>query len=693
MRPVGFAIVVAALGYLALCRFSRGEISFKGKIISVPSLRSGVAQIGLAGVDLLLASAALYVLIPDGDLSFTAFLSVYCLAFFGGLLSNAPGGIGVFETVFLMLLPTSLPNNDLLAILVVYRAVYFLLPLAVACLLFAGLEGRSCLGRYSGKLSSAQSWLSSIAPRTLSALVFVGGVVLLVTGSLPTVGETAGTIQSWLPLPVIEISHFVGSLIGLVLLFLAYAIKRKLDSAYYLSLVSLGVAAPMSLMRGDGVIVFAVLAGMAVVLAPCKRYFYRKSSLLNLRMSQGSVLAILLTVTSAIYVGFVVFEYEAIGAIEWWSFGGETEVPRFMRVSFGVALVGGLWAAVKILGSPKVEVGEDFDACHNEVVTILEKSDVAASKLALLGDKRFFFNEDRTAFIMFTVRGRTWISMGDPVGDRSACSDLVGEFKELCDEYSGIPVFYQTSKEYLHDYVDLGLKPVKVGEVASVRLSEFSLEGSRRQSMRSRLRRVEKKGGIFEVLSQKDALLNMPRLRAISDEWLGSKKVKEKGFSLGYFDESYLSNFRIAVVRSGEKIVAFANLWETQGHSEISIDLMRYTSEAPPSVMEYLFVQIIQWAKEEGYERFDLRVAPLSGINSSQSAPVWYKAFDLVFNHGNSFYNFRGLRDYKQRFDPEWVPTYVASPGGRKMPRATAELTLAVSSRPKLRSSCSVGLN
>lgn len=685
VKPVGGIICLMTLAYLAACFFCKGEVKIWDKTFSFPSLKVGISQFVLAAADLLFASAALYVLIPDPDLGFVMFLGVYCLAFFGGLLSNAPGGIGVFETVFVLFLPTNASANEMLACLVVYRAIYFLLPLLTACILFAVLEGKGLLGKLSGRLSAAQACLTVIAPRALSAMIFVSGAILLVTGSLPAPAGHVNWIRHIMPLPVLEITYMMGSLLGLGLLFLAFAIKQRLDSAYYLTLTAVAMAVPISILRGDGFFTFAALVAIGAVFAPCRRFFYRKSSLLNLPMNQGSILAILLTVTSAIYIGLIAFQYHAHGTMSWWEFEFAGDKPRFQRVSFAIAVLSGSLALFKLIRAPQAQIGESFDTCKEKVEAVLKKSSLAYANLALMGDKRFVFSDDDSAFIMFTIKGRTWVAMGDPVGDcPDACQGLVKEFKDLCDEYSGIPVFYQTSKDYLHNYVDLGLKPVKVGELARVRLEDFSLEGSKRQSMRSRLKRVAKKGCSFEILSQKDALLSMSRLREISDEWLASKNAKEKGFSLGYFDERYLSNFRFAVVKKEGEIVAFANLWETHGKTEMSIDLMRYTDDAPPSTMEYLFVEIIKWARDQEYQFFDMRIAPLSGIDSGQSAPVWNKLFDLLFTHGGRFYNFKGLRTYKERFNPEWSPMYIASPGGFKLPRATAELTWAVSSRPNL---------
>ncbi|MDQ8199333.1 bifunctional lysylphosphatidylglycerol flippase/synthetase MprF [Pelagicoccus enzymogenes] len=682
VRPVGLLMALAGVAYVLACRFSKSGLSFWGRRLALPDWKAGIGQIGITVADTVAAATALYFLIPDQNLSFFAFTSIFCIAFFGGLVSSTPGGIGVFETVFLLFLPTSADNNELLAALLVYRAIYFLLPLLVACSLFAVLEGKSVMGVAGPRMAKAQGWLSVIAPRLLSAFIFAGGLLLLLAGSLPSNTLHAEWLESLFPLPLIQLSHFAVSLIGLVLLFLAYGIKRKIDSAYYLTLLVLCVAAPLSLLRGDGIGMGLVLAVMAGILAPCRRYFYRKSSLLDLNMESGSVLAVLIAVGSSIYLGLFVYHHGAYEDQSWWQFELDGEKPRFLRTSFGIALLGFLLAGYKLIHTARPDAGEPFWKKREAVERILATSSVASANLALMGDKRFFFNEQESAFIMFRISGKTWVSMGDPVGDPQAFKELIREFRETAARFGGQPVFYQASKDHLFNYVDVGLRPVKVGEIARVRLADFTLEGSKRQSMRSRLKRAAKKGCSFEVLSQADALLEMKTLRAISDEWLTAKKSKEKGFSLGYFDEAYLANFRIAVVRVEGEIVAFTNIWETKSRQELSIDLMRYTHLAPPSVMEFLFVELIQWAKAEGFSFFDLRVAPLSGITVGNAVPIAHKLLDLVFNHGENFYGFRGIRSYKERFNPEWEPIYVASPGSWRLPFVTADVTRVVSSRP-----------
>ncbi|MBN3538638.1 phosphatidylglycerol lysyltransferase domain-containing protein, partial [Sphingomonas pseudosanguinis] len=99
-----------------------------------------------------------------------------------------------------------------------------------------------------------------------------------------------------------------------------------------------------------------------------------------------------------------------------------------------------------------------------------------------------------------------------------------------------------------------------------------------------------------------------------SDDWLLAKGHGEKGFSLGRFDPVYLALTDCAVVRVEGRIVAFANLWKAGERRELSVDLMRHLEDAPGGVMDYLFVELMLWGQAQGYARFALGLAPLSGV-------------------------------------------------------------------------------
>ncbi|PYQ58272.1 MAG: hypothetical protein DMF58_15960, partial [Acidobacteria bacterium] len=136
------------------------------------------------------------------------------------------------------------------------------------------------------------------------------------------------------------------------------------------------------------------------------------------------------------------------------------------------------------------------------------------------------------------------------------------------------------------------------------------------------------------------------------------------GFSLGFFAEKYINQFQVAVVRRGGRIVSFSNLWTTGHKEELSVDLMRHRSDAPNGVMDYMFLHLILWGQQQGYGTFNLGMAPLSGLENRSLGTV---------------YNFQGLRQYKEKFDPLWEPMYLASPGGLALPRILTNLATLIS--------------
>ena len=132
-------------------------------------------------------------------------------------------------------------------------------------------------------------------------------------------------------------------------------------------------------------------------------------------------------------------------------------------------------------------------------------------------------------------------------------------------------------------------------------------------------------------------------------------------------------------MRLGERIVAFANIWRGGDAGELSIDLMRHVRDAPNGIMEYLFLELMLWGKEQGYERFTLGMVPLAGLERRRLAPLWAQAGAFLFRHGEHFYNFQGLLRFKAKFDPVWEPRYLAAPGGFALPRVLGDVALLIS--------------
>jgi phosphatidylglycerol lysyltransferase len=112
--------------------------------------------------------------------------------------------------------------------------------------------------------------------------------------------------------------------------------------------------------------------------------------------------------------------------------------------------------------------------------------------------------------------------------------------------------------------------------------------------------------------------------------------------------------------------------------------LMRFKPESPNGIMDFLFINLLLYAKENGYKYFNLGMSPLSGLINRESAPLWNKICSLVFGYGERFYNFKGLRNYKSKFNPAWQPKYLAIQGGFILPKILTDITALISARTKV---------
>ena len=680
LRLVGAVLLSVVAAYLFLCAFRRTPLRVKDWEFPLPSLRLALLQVILGSLDWGLAAGVLYALLPPGgDLSFSGFLSLYLIAQVSGLASHVPGGVGVFETVLLLLLSPRVGRDSMIGAMLVYRAVYYLLPLAIAATAIGTYEAVRRKEMVLRAADVSRAWNSRITPTVLAFTTFAGGVILLFSGATPAEGARLAWLADFLPLPVMELSHFLGSVAGVGLLFLARGIQLRLDSAYFLSAGILFTGIVLSLVKGLDYEEAVVLSMMLLVLLPCRRHFYRKTSLVSERFTPEWTAMIFLALLAAAWLGVFSYKHVEYSQELWWRFVLHGNAPRFLRATAGTAAVAMIIALAKLFHaaapSPEIPGEEELEKAQG----IAGKSRHTNANLGLLGDKALLFSDSGNSFLMYAVQGRSWVALGDPVGPSEEHSELAWRFHERCDRHDGWTVFYEVPAESLPLYLDLGLTPLKLGEEARVPLETFSLEGSARKELRHVDRRSKKEGATFEVVPAKDVGPLLPELKEVSDAWLKEKDTGEKGFSIGYFDERYIKRFPVGIVRKGEKIAAFANILEGFGKEEISVDLMRYLPGSLHGTMDFLFLQLMLWGKQEGYRWFNIGMAPLSGMGDRELTPLWNRVGTFLYRHGEHFYNFQGVRQYKEKFDPVWEPRYLASSAGIALPRILAGIGILIS--------------
>ncbi|HEY8096773.1 MAG TPA: bifunctional lysylphosphatidylglycerol flippase/synthetase MprF, partial [Methylobacter sp.] len=498
---------------------------------------------------------------------------------------------------------------------------------------------------------------------------------------IPANSEILDWLSDLVPLPIVELSHLMGSLIGLLLLFLSRGIWLKIDAAWYSSLFLLGLGIVASLLKGFDWREALVLLIILMLILPTRNHFQRRSSLLHMPFSKSWLAMVAMVLAGSIWLGYFAYRDIEYAHELWWQFSYEGNASRFLRALLLIAVVTASYGFSRLLSIASQQILQKPSATElAEAQHLLVHCSNTQGFLALLGDKYLLWNSSRNAFIMFAITPQFWIAMGDPVGEQSEVEDLLWQFQEHADHYGAKAVFYQVSPELLPYYLDQGLSLFKLGEEARVDLSTFNLQGKQRESQRSARNKFCKMDYHFEILARQSVDEVLPVLRQISDAWLSSKNTREKGFSLGFFDEDYLRRTDIAVIKNeAGQIRAFANLWRTANRQELSIDLMRYDPDSPKGIMDFLFAELMMWGKAENYQWFSLGMAPLAGLERRPLAPLWHKIGTTIFDMGDQFYNFEGLYEYKAKFAPQWHPRYLAAPAGLSVPYILMGITRLVS--------------
>ncbi|HZI50902.1 MAG TPA: bifunctional lysylphosphatidylglycerol flippase/synthetase MprF, partial [Terriglobia bacterium] len=602
LAPIGWLLTATAPAYVVLSSIRKKPIRIRNFEIPLPPPRLAFVQVLISIADWVLAAAVVFSLLPRGSVPFGNVIAAFLGAQLLGLFSHVPGGVGVFEGLMVLLLKPYLDSASLLPALIAFRAIYYLLPLSIAIIGLVVDEVRERRAQAAYITAAIARVSKQFTPWALAVFTFTAGLMLLFSGATPVSEARLAVLDRILPLGVLETSHFLGSVTGAALLLLSHGLARRLDAAYWMASAGLVVGVATSVLKGGGYAEGAFLLVVLLLLVAAKGAFYRKAALFDTRFSAAWIASVIAAVLASIWLGFFAFKHVEYSSELWWQFELYAEASRFLRASVGASIAVLLFAAARLLGFAPHAVPDPTEADLAAAELIVSRHNETRSNLVYLKDKAILFDEERTGFVMYGVQGRTWVALGDPVCDPSRIPEFIRLFLDHCDDFGGTPVFYEVRKENMHHYVDFGLTLIKAGEEAIVDLQQFSLEGPHASRLRQAYRRLEKDNVAFRVLTPVEAAPRMDELETVSRDWLEDRPA-EKGFSLGSFDRSYLSRFPIAVIETEGRIVAFANVWESAGKEELSVDLMRYHHDAPKGIMEPLFVHTLMWGKEQGYAR------------------------------------------------------------------------------------------
>lgn len=663
LATAAFFLIAAPL---LVASTSGSSVSFGRFTLRAP--RPGI--LGIQAVislgDMTFAAMTLYLLLPPSDVSFLTFLAIFSAAVMAGVVSHVPGGVGVFEAVILASMPASTAPGQIAAALLLYRLIYYLIPFGVS-VAFLALHATWQLARQrdvlvrSGRalqaIEPAIRALSPITPLVLAFTTFGAGLWMASYALLPPLSPAA---EAMFPLAFVEGSALITSASGSVLIVLSLGVMERSRAAFWLVIALMGTGAVLMLTQRDFV-QFVLLSLFIAVFLPFRQTFSRRALLTHAVLTPTWIMLILAALAGLCFTLFFAHKNTPYANELWWQFAINAHAPRALRSALIAALTLSLCSLFLLLRAPVVRVGPPDSATLAKVADIACSGEDPDAGFALTGDKSILISDDDRAFIMFGYSGRSWIALGGPMGARDAAQEVAFDFVDAARRAGAEPVFYEVGTSDVPTMLELGMTLHKMGEEAVVDLRSFSLEGPHRKRLRNAWSRATRAGLTFELTPPPHSQHLLSELRQISDDWLTASNSHEKGFSVGRFTEAWLANWPLALVLYQGRIVAFANVMTTRVKQRATIDLMRYSSSAPSGTMDFLFTALMLRLKQEGYAEFTMGMAPLSGLAPERSRRLWDRFGALIYRHGGHFYNFSGLRTFKDKFGPEWRPRYLAT--------------------------------
>jgi phosphatidylglycerol lysyltransferase len=543
-------------------------------------------------------------------------------------------------------------------------------------------------------MKSRFSFSETVIVHMLSWLTAAMGVINVLSAITPSLKDRLRLLEQYSPFAITTGGHLTSALAGFALLLLAVSLWRRKRVGWLLTVVILAISIPTHLLKGLDYEEASFAAVLLVLLFFTRSYFHARSDAPSIRAGLLALLAALGFTLAYGVLGFFLLDRHFNAHFGFWDALRQTVIMftqfydpglqsitgfgRFFADSIyvvGAATMGyALFMLLRPVLTRRVASNEER-ARASEIVRAFGRTSLA--RYALLDDKQFFFSPNGSV-VSFVVENRVALALGDPIGPPEDVSDAIAAFKSFCAPNDWLTAFYQVMPTYLDAYKAAGFDSFSLGNEAIVDLSTFTLDGSENKTLRNSYNKMTRFGYHADVVQPPFSPRMIRELVSISDEWLTSRGASELRFSLGWFNEAYLSTCPLLLVRDREGFVeAFANIVTEFQASEVTLDLMRHRLHTEGGLMDFLFVFLFQWAREQGYSTFNLGLSAMSGVGEHSKDPVIERALNYIYRNVNRFYNFRGLHTFKEKFHPTWSPRYLVYPSAANLPTVSVAILRA----------------
>ncbi len=600
----------------------------------------------------------------ENSISVLTACTVYVIATIVGIISLIPGGLGSFEACCILVFNMMGYNTpNIVLSLLICRICYTIIPWIFGLILLI----ISTKGQADKSDIKKQNYISTV----LSYSVLATGGIIVASMLVPRLFIRFKLISKLFPNYMLLLNKRFTLICGLSLMALSTGIKNRVRIAHRMVIILLIIISTLYMVVGKGYLETFICIVLILGLYVNKDYFDGLAESISIKkFFRGAIIIFLL-----FSIGIMVYNFRH--RVNFF-YGMEKFSYNFIKnnlshVLFAPIITLSIYSIILSVERKYME----FEPINKEDVERFEwfferYPYVANTHSFYMKDKNIFFNEKNTVMFLYRPYKDKLFVLGDPTGNPNDFEDAMDEFIKMASKNRMDVVFFQVTGKYLEAFINQGFSLLKLGEDALVDLDSFSLSGKKFKILRRTLNSMETLNLRFKIIEPPFSKEFMEELKEISDQWLGNRR--EMQFSLGAFKEDYLQKAPIFIIEDDERIYAFANMFPLKGTKTISIDLMRQIDDGPPGLMDMMFLSIITWAKEEGYEKFDLGVAPLSNVGNKIYSSGKEKTVKLAYKYGNKIYGFQGLRKFKNKYTPDWNSVFLAYKDDFQLPDTLIKL-------------------
>jgi phosphatidylglycerol lysyltransferase len=569
-------------------------------------------------------------------------------------------GLGAIEVSMTYVLTRfGFENTQAIAIMILFRFFEFWLPLVSGLVTF---------------VLKIDKLLMRVLP---SFLLLTLGVVNIVSVLTPAITERVKVLNDFVYPEVITSSNQIVLIIGLLLLVTAVFMLKGLRTAWWMALLFSCASFIGHITKGiDYEEASIALLIIVVLLFTHKEYYVKTNPKLRIIGIQTAVLSVVVVFIYGI-VGFYFLDkkhfdidFSFLQSVKYtfqnyFLVGSSDLVPGnnfardFMLSIKGSGLASMLFL-IYTLVRPYVLKEEASEEEVNKAKETVEK--YGRSSLDFFktySDKLLFWASDNQSFVSYRVSGNFAVALENPVAESEmAMQKCIEEFGKYCYENGLKDIYYRVPQESLPIYQSYKKKTMFLGQEGVVDTFAFTLEGREVKSIRNAVRKITEMGYVVKIVEPPLLDGTIQKLQTVSNDWLKLTERSEIVFSQGIFCEEEIKQQTVITVENNEeKVIAFANIIPDYAPNEGTYDLMRKTIDAPNGIMDFVLVEIIKYFQSKNIQYVNIGFAPLSGLDDPHSFPE--KSMKFAYDKIRSFSHYKGMREYKEKFNPVWYDKYL----------------------------------